>query len=180
MKGVGMNRLVRAIDSFLSLLGKILVGVLAAGVIVSVLLRYVFSVAFVWSEDLLTMVFVATTFFGAALGLREHEHIAITYFMEKASPKVRKVCMVATYMVIFIVSSFVCIYSIRMMCKVGGVPSPATGIPRGTYYAMIPVTFVLTMWYSIVGIVGQFKTIVDPVKDYKDDLDHLDDVTERI
>jgi len=86
-----MNSLIRKVDGLLSLLGKILVGLLASGVIVSVFLRYVFSIAFVWSEELLTMVFVATTFFGAALGLREQEHIAITYFTEKMPAAIRKV-----------------------------------------------------------------------------------------
>ena len=172
-----MNGLVRSIDRFLSLLGKILVGVLASGVIISVILRYVFSIAFVWSEELLTMVFVATTFFGAALGLREQEHIAITYFVEKVSPEARKVCAIVTHLIVLIVSIFVFIYSIRLMQKVGGVPSPATGIQRGVYYAMIPITFVLTMWYAVIGIIGQFIPITEPEKGYKDDLDLLRDVT---
>ena len=175
-----MNALVRAIDKGLSLLGKILVGVLAGGVIISVLLRYVFSIAFVWSEELLTMVFVATTLFGAALGLREQEHIAISYFVEKMPLKIRKIFTIVTYVVILIVAVFVCIYSIRMIQKVGGVPSPATGIQRGVYYSMIPITSVLTIWYSLVGIVGQFMPIADPEKRYKDDLELLRETQQEV
>lgn len=170
-----MNKLIRVVDTVLSTLGKILVGVLASGVIVSVILRYVFSIAFVWSEELLTMVFVATTLFGAALGLREQEHIAITYFVDKAGSRISKTCAILMYVVVIVVSIFVCFYSLRMIDKVGNVPSPATGIERGFYYSMIPITFGITIFYGIVGILGQFIHIDAPLKGYKDDLDLLHD-----
>lgn len=157
-----MKGLLRTVDTIFSWLGKILVGFLASGVILSVLLRYIFSIAFVWSEELLTMVFVATTFFGAALGLREREHIAITVFVENASRKVRNIFFVLVNVVIIFVSVFVIIYSIRMIGKVGNVPSPATGIVRGVYYAMIPISFVLTAFYAIVGVLGCFLTSAEP------------------
>ena len=175
-----MNNLVRTVDTLLSLLGKVLVGVLASGVIVSVLLRYVFSIAFVWSEELLTMIFVATTFFGAALGLREREHITISYFVDKTSSRVKKWVTLFTYAIIIGVAVFVFIYSIRMIQKVGGVPSPATGIVRGVYYSMIPITFTFTIFYAVVGIIGQFRPIVDPEKGYKDDLDLLQEVKREV
>ncbi len=57
-----MNRFIERIDKVISILGKVLVAILATGVIISVILRYIFSIAFVASEELLTMVFVATTF----------------------------------------------------------------------------------------------------------------------
>jgi TRAP-type C4-dicarboxylate transport system permease small subunit len=52
----------------------------------------------------------------------------------------------------------------RMIAKVGKVPSPATGIKRGWYYAIIPVSFVFTIFYSVVDIVGQFISIPAPDK----------------
>ncbi len=86
-----MKKLILGIDRFLSVVGIALTAILAAGVIISVILRYVFSIAFVQSEELLTMVFVATTFFGAALGLRESEHIAVSNFVSAMPAKPRKV-----------------------------------------------------------------------------------------
>ncbi|MEA5030560.1 MAG: TRAP transporter small permease [Sphaerochaeta sp.] len=175
-----MNSLIRKVDGLLSLLGKILVGLLASGVIVSVFLRYVFSIAFVWSEELLTMVFVATTFFGAALGLREQEHIAITYFIEKMPAGIRKLLAIITNGVIIVVAIFTIVYSMRMIGKVGGVPSPATGIQRGVYYAIIPITFAITVFYAAMNILGQFIHVDEPVKGYKDDLDLLQSVKREV
>lgn len=164
-----MDKVIVFIDRILSLLGKALVGVLASGVIVSVLLRYVFSISFVWSEEILTMVFVATTFFGAALGLREHEHIAITHFVDRLPRPMRRILLVASNAVIIVVAAFVFYYSVRMIQKVGRVPSPATGIIKGVYYSMVPISFLLTIFYAIVDSIGQFKPVVAPMKGYKDD-----------
>ncbi|MCK7482867.1 MAG: TRAP transporter small permease subunit [Candidatus Moduliflexus flocculans] len=74
-----LNALVRFPDKVLGGSCRVpSVGLRAAGVIISVFLRCVFGVSFAWAEELMTMVFIATTFFGAALGLREGEHIAIS------------------------------------------------------------------------------------------------------
>jgi TRAP-type transport system small permease protein len=173
-----MDKVIVFLDRILSLLGKALVGVLASGVIVSVLLRYVFSISFVWSEEILTMVFVATTFFGAALGLREHEHIAITQFIDKLPARGRRIMSVVINSIIIIVSAYVFYYSLRMIQKVGKVPSPATGIIKGVYYSMVPISFLLTIFYAVIDSIGQFRPVVAPMKGYKDDdeipMDSLD------
>ena len=164
-----MKKLILGIDRFLSVVGIALTAILATGVIISVILRYVFSIAFVQSEELLTMVFVATTFFGAALGLRESEHIAVSNFVSAMPAKPRKVFAVIGQVVIIVVSMGMIYYSYRMIMKVGKVPSPATGIPRGYYYAMIPISFLFTIFYGVVNILKEFIDIPEPVKGYKDD-----------
>nr|WP_321304472.1 TRAP transporter small permease [uncultured Sphaerochaeta sp.] len=166
-----MKKLILGIDRFLSVVGIALTAILATGVIISVILRYVFSIAFVQSEELLTMVFVATTFFGAALGLRESEHIAVSNFVSAMPAKPRKVFAVIGQVVIIVVSMGMIYYSYRMIMKVGKVPSPATGIPRGYYYAMIPISFLFTIFYGVVNILKEFIDIPQPVKGYKDDFE---------
>lgn len=166
-----MNRCILGLDKALSIFGKALVGVLACGVIISVILRYVFSIAFVSSEELLTMVFVATTFFGAALGLRENEHIAVNSFTDKMPEKAKRVCSILAQVFIIIVSVFMIYFSIRMIQKVGKVPSPATRIPRGFYYGLMPVSFVITIFYAIVNILKLYVPIAEPVKGYKEDFE---------
>jgi TRAP-type C4-dicarboxylate transport system permease small subunit len=166
-----MNKFILGVDKTLSILGKALVAVLASGVIISVILRYVFSIAFVSSEELLTMVFVATTFFGAALGLRENEHIAVNNFTAMMSDKLKRLCSILAEVFIIIVSAVMIYYSIRMMQKVGRVPSPATGIARGFYYSMMPISFVITIFYAVVKILKLYMHIDEPVKGYKDDFE---------
>jgi len=166
-----MNKFILGVDKVLSILGKTLVAVLACGVIISVILRYVFSIAFVSSEELLTMVFVATTFFGAALGLREGEHIAVNNFTAKMPDKLKKLCNILVQVFIIIVSVVMIYYSIRMIQKVGRVTSPATGIARGYYYSIIPISFVITIFYAIVNILKLYIHIDEPLKGYKEDFE---------
>lgn len=164
-----MKKLILGTDRLLSAFGIALNAVLAGGVVISVFLRYFFSIAFVQSEELLTMVFVATTFFGAALGLREGDHIAITNFVDATGERTRRIVAIITQVVIIFVSIIMILYSIRMIQKVGRVPSPATGISRGWYYAIMPISFVFTIFYSVVNIIGQFIDIPEPDKGFEDD-----------
>ena len=117
------------------------------------------------------MVFVATTFFGAALGLREQEHIAVTNFVNAMPTRARKVCTVIAQLIIVLVSIAMIYYSFRMIDKVGKVPSPATGIIRGVYYAIMPISFVFTAFYAVVNILREFIELPDPVKGYKEDFE---------
>lgn len=53
----------------------LLMGIMALSVIISVFLRYVLGITFVWAEEAITYFFIATTYFGAILGVKENEHI---------------------------------------------------------------------------------------------------------
>lgn len=173
-----MNKIIRGLDSILSIFGKLLEATLAVGVIVSVIMRYVFSISFVWSEEMLTMVFVATTFFGAALGIRESEHITITNFVESMPLKVRRVVKILSQVIIIVVSVYMIYYSIRIINKVGKVPSPATGIQKGIYYSIIPISFCITIFYSLVNMASEFFSIEKPHKGYKDDFELGDELVQ--
>ncbi|WP_320130778.1 TRAP transporter small permease [uncultured Sphaerochaeta sp.] len=171
-----MNKIIHHCDTILSVLGKTLEAILAVGVIASVILRYVFSISFVWSEELLTMVFVATTFFGAALGMREKEHITITNFVDRMPAPVKVVLRIIAQIIVIIVSICMIYYSFRIIHKVGKIPSPATGIPKGIYYSIIPITFFLTILYSVINILSEFIVIEKPLKGYKEDFELGEDI----
>lgn len=156
-----LNALIRLLDKALAVLLEALVGLLASGVVVSVVLRYVFGVSFAWAEELMTMIFIATTFFGAALGLREGEHIAITLPSEGRFLR-RRVLKILVQLSIVVVSAFVFRYSRVWIARVGAVPSPATGIPNGSFYAVVPVSFGITIFYAAVRIFSEFVPIDPP------------------
>ncbi len=156
-----LNALVRFLDKVLAVLLGTLVGLLAAGVIISVFLRYVFGVSFAWAEELMTMVFIATTFFGAALGLREGEHIAISLPSEGHLLR-RRILSSLVMLVIVAVSVFVFRYSRAWIARVGKVPSPATGIQNGFFYTIVPISFGITIFYAIVQFIAEFARIDPP------------------
>lgn len=155
------NALVRYLDKALAVFLGVLVGVLTTSVILTVILRYVLGVSFAWAEELMTMVFIATTFFGAALGLRENEHIAIALPSE-GHPLRRRVLSVIVMLVIIAISTFVLLYARIWIERVGRVPSPATGIESGFFYSIVPISFGIVIFYAAVHILSEFAAIDPP------------------
>ena len=78
-----MNRTLKLMDSIISMILILLVGFLACGVTVTVVLRYFFGLSFSTLEELLTMAFIFTTLFGSALAIREKQHISIAFLADK-------------------------------------------------------------------------------------------------
>jgi TRAP-type C4-dicarboxylate transport system permease small subunit len=150
---------IHALDRIMAVLLGGLVGILALGVIVTVFLRYVFGISYAWAEELLTMIFIATTFFGAALGVREGEHIALSILPGKHGSPLRKTIAIAVMLVVIAVSAVLFVYSGIWIERVGAVPSPATGIPNGAFYLIVPISSAITIFYALARILGQFVGI---------------------
>lgn len=162
-----MNKLIKVLDRILSVWCYSLMGVMTVAIIATVILRYVFNITFVKAEEAITMVFVATTFFGAALGIREKDHISIAYFSDKAGPGMKKVLVIVVHLTIIFVMVFLFTNSVEWIRKVGKVPLPALQIPSGTMYVMVPITCVLSIFYSIVNIAAEFVHVDEPVYGYE-------------
>ena len=161
-----MGVFIKATDRTLSLLCTLLAFGMTVGVIVSVFARYLFNISFAWSEETIIMLFSGTTYFGTALGVREKEHITITYVEEKASPTVRKMIQILSNVVIACVSAAVFWQSLLWIRKVGGVPSPVTHIPYGYFYVMVPISSLLVIFYAGVNIASLFSPIPPADKGY--------------
>jgi TRAP-type C4-dicarboxylate transport system permease small subunit len=164
-----MNKIVKFIDKALSVWCIILAALLTLGVIISVFLRYIFNISFVESEEAITLLFVATTYFGMALGVREKDHIAITYFADKASPWTRKAIRIFIMTIIIIISAVVFRQSLIWIAKVGGIPSPAIHIPYKYFYAMVPISSAIMIFYALVDILAVFYPIAPVERGYATD-----------
>jgi TRAP-type C4-dicarboxylate transport system permease small subunit len=156
-----LNNAIHAIDRILSVILGSLIFILAFGVMISVFLRYVFGISFAWAEELLTMSFVISTFLGAALGLREKEHISISLLQTK-NKSVNTIISVVSMILLIIILAFVYHYSLIWIARVGGVPSPATGIRYAYFYALVPISFGISIFYAICTILEQFLPIEPP------------------
>src|SRR6056297_3645711 len=101
-----MNRLFEKVDRGLILLCIYLTGILALTIIFTVFLRYVFGITFVWAEEVITYLFIGTTFFGAALVTKENEHISIPALLEALPHTPRKILSVFGLIVSIVVVLF--------------------------------------------------------------------------
>lgn len=142
--------------AFLDWLYKIIVGwcaffmtMMAIAVMTSVFLRYVLGITFVWAEEAITMLFVATTYFGTIIGVRDNEHIRIDFFVELLPQKAQKVLdMIGTLMVI-LVQVVVIRESFVWIEAAGNFLNPALRIPNKYFYSLIPLSSALILLYEL-------------------------------
>lgn len=167
-----MNKFVKTLDKILSVLNYSLMAVLTVSIILSVFLRYVFNITFVKAEEAITMMFVATTFYGAALGIRERDHINIEFFYEKTSDRVKGYIDIFVNIVIIFVMIYLFKNSLIWIQKVGDVKLPSLQVATKYLYVMVPVSSVLAIFYCLVGILEKFVSIEEPVYGYERDEVH--------
>jgi TRAP-type transport system small permease protein len=164
-----MKAFIKAVDRALSLWCILIVSVMTLAVIVSVVLRYLFSISFVQSEEAITMLFVGTTYFGMALGVREKDHIGISWFVEQAPAAVQKAVQALVMAIIIGVSAVMLQQSLLWIRKVGGIPSPAMQVPYRYFYAMVPASSVLMIFYAAVNVLDVFVPVPPADRGYAAD-----------
>ena len=122
-------------------------------VISFVFLRYFFGVTFVWAEELITMLFISTTFFGAVLGMKYREHINIGFFEERLPDGMRRFVDIINHAIILGLQVAIIILSMNWIEKVGNVLTNGMRIPIKYFYFMMPLSSTLIGCYCIIHIV---------------------------
>ncbi len=149
-----MSKYVKWLDNLLNVWGIFLIGTMTVGVILLVLLRYVFNVTFVWAEAAITIMFIGTTYFGAVLGVREDEHIRIEYFVERFPKRVQNIIHSIVMVIIIAVQVVVFKTSLVWIDKIGNAKNVALNMPNAYFYVMVPISSVLIIFYALTKIVS--------------------------
>ena len=135
----------RRLPPFETLLSCVLVVFLTILLFVQIINRYVFSVSFVWLEEIARISFVWLIYFCVAAAARENSHIRvglIDFILPRGA--IRIVNILADILVVAF-SAFVAWYGVVLMRSSVelGDTSPVTDIPMYIVYAVIPVCFLL-------------------------------------
>ena len=135
-----LSAIQRAIDGMVRWLVIVLMLVMTVAVSAQILFRYVFNVPLGRSEEMARFAFVWVSFFGASALMRAREHINVTVFLDRFPPRLQ-----APAVFIANVGAVICVY----FFLVGGIAlttnewaqlAPATEIPMGWVYLVIPVS----------------------------------------
>lgn len=129
-------------------------------VIATVFLRYLFNVTFTWTEELIIFLFVATTYFGSILGVKEDEHVKISVLKEKLPPKIKIIFEILISCIIISVVVASAILSRDWIVRAGRPLSPGMKIPYFSIYMIVPIAFALIAIYEC-------REIVLKVNDFK-------------
>ena len=149
-----MQRLFAWCDAALLTWCLLLMGVMTLLQIAAVLLRYFFGLTYVWSEELITLLFVATTFFGAVLCFKNNEHIVVDNFFLWLPSGAQRTLRITLAIVVIAMQILVIAMSLRWIAAIGEDVTPGLRIPAKYVYLMVPITAGLTALYELRSIVA--------------------------
>lgn len=143
----------------------VLMAVMATAVIATVFLRYLYGLSYVWMEEIIVQFFIATTFFGAVLGVRRNEHINIPFFLDLMPAGAGVAATVAAKAIAIGVQIVVCLASLHWIDRVGNTLSAGLRIPMAYFYYILPVSAALLAVCELHEIVRICKRRLSPAKE---------------
>ncbi len=146
------GKLFKFIDRLITLWCMLLMSAMTIVVILSVFFRYVFSISYVWSEELITMLFIGASFFGCILAVKDKAHIVVDLVLEKLPPLGLKAANIAISLVNIFVQVVLIDASVVWIEMAGNSPTPGMRLPSYIFYSFLPITSAFIILYEILGI----------------------------
>jgi TRAP-type C4-dicarboxylate transport system permease small subunit len=129
-----------------SITEKILVALLSAMTVIvfaQVVFRYVLRSPLYWSEEAARYIMIWIVFLGASIGIRKASHLGFTWYVEKSSSRVRRICALIAHLGLLAFALNISYYgSIITMNNVDQL-SPGLQMPIAFVYACLPVGGIL-------------------------------------
>ncbi|NQT59212.1 MAG: TRAP transporter small permease [Bacteroidetes bacterium] len=151
-----MNKSIRVVDRVITKIIEIILTVLFMMIFLmvfnQVILRYIFNTSIMGTAEVFTMLFTYTSALGAALMLRQREHIKIAVFIDKLSIKAKKIILTIDYLLIGLFCFYVFWESLPWLKSIKLFRSQVTGISRAVESIAIPIAFGLMVFYCIYNL----------------------------
>jgi len=129
-------------------------------VLLQVFSRYALTVTIPWTEDGARLILIFVTFLGAAVALRDNEHIAITFLFKKIPTKYKNYVSIFFNLIILFFLIFFIKGSLEMTFM--NWILPVVSFPKlkiGYVYLILPISAFLMVYFLILKIVNEFNTI---------------------
>jgi TRAP-type C4-dicarboxylate transport system permease small subunit len=128
-------------------------GLMILALMLQVVARYVLQVSIPWTEEVSRYLLVLMTFVGAALALRDRQHIAITFLLDRLSGAHRIWADLLFNVLIMLFLGTVFRGSVQMIQLTW--ETPAGTIPwitTGRIYLILPVSILLMLGYLLAQV----------------------------
>jgi len=129
-------------------------------IFMQVVTRYLMGFSFEWCEELARFLFVWTTFIGSALMMGENGHLAVEFLPNTLKGKPAGIVLeifikLCSYVFILILVTQGWKMTTKMMFQL----APATDLPMGVVYAIIPAGATLMLFYLIRDTARLFRSL---------------------
>lgn len=130
---------------FLAVTGVLLVVV----VLYQVILRYCFTAANAWSEELARYIFIYDALIASALAIQKNTHLQVDFLINTLKPRPRCIVNILSTLVGMVFLVFLFFYSITLCVASSQNISAGLGVSMMVPYTCIPVGAVLMLLASI-------------------------------
>ncbi len=136
-------------------IAKALMVAMVVIIFVNVVLRYVFDSGIVWSEEVALLLAVWFIFIAMSLGVKQGLHINLTVIPDKVLPKgAAKFFQIIENLVVVVIGVVMLVDGYRLVGITMRSIMPATRLPAGLLYAVLPVSAVILIYESMADLFG--------------------------
>lgn len=111
--------------------------------------RYVLNATPTWVEQVALLLVMVIAFLGAAVGVHDHSHLAVTAFRSTVPPWMRTVFVVATDLLLAGFGLLMLIYGARLTIFKWGSMIPLIQVPEGLRSLPLTISGALVMLFSL-------------------------------
>jgi len=127
-------------------------GLLVIDVLSQVFSRYLFNTSFAFTEELARFSLIWLSILGAAYLSGKREHLSMDFLYQKFSSSTKKkvlifieICIFLFALIVMVVGGFNLVYTTLHLGQLSG----TLRIPLGYVYAILPISGLFMMWFSI-------------------------------
>ncbi|WZL80625.1 TRAP transporter small permease [Vallitaleaceae bacterium 9-2] len=153
-----MKALRKIMDKILSYSLSILFVVMTGLVLWQVFTRYILGDPSIFTEELVRIILLWTSFVGAAYAFGKREHMALVFLKNGAKGSLHVFIAVAIDVIIIIFTAVILVYGGYIATKnVIDIKTPILDISKGWMYSPFFVAGIITLIYQVMNIVEDFK-----------------------
>lgn len=129
-----------------------------AMVVLLVVLRYVFHTTIIGGNEATAVAFVFATSVGAALALKQDEHISIRFFTDSVFASQRQTLAIVRWALLILINVILFVYALVWIQKTGHFMMPAMGLPQRVAQISVPVGCGLGAYYCFQRFLGALES----------------------
>lgn len=122
---------------------------MAALVFFQVIMRKIFNSPMAWTEELVRILLVWTTFLGSFVALYNKQHLLMSVFVEKLGSCRKDALLLFTNSVMMLLLLIIVFYGIEYIEQMGMIPMPVTGLKNFYVYGVMWISFLLMFTETI-------------------------------
>lgn len=146
------------LDKVLSFTISILLIVMTSLVLWQVITRYLLNNPSTFTEELVIIILIWTSFLGTAFAFGSRQHMALIFLKEKLQGKKRIILEVFIDVLVLLFAVIILIFGGKAITEgVFSIKTPILGISKGLVYISTLISGIIIVFYQIINIIEDFK-----------------------